>query len=49
MCVEVQADLYLKAASNLDWEIGRVWVSLSIDCLWIVGICAVQIYLVPTF
>jgi len=32
----------------LDWEIGIVGASLSTDSLWIVGVFAVQIFIVPS-
>jgi hypothetical protein len=35
-----------KATSNLDWEIGKLQVSLSIITPWIVGICTGQIFIV---
>jgi hypothetical protein len=37
-----------KAACRLDCGTGKVWASLSIGSLWIVGICAKQVFLVPT-
>jgi hypothetical protein len=36
-----------KVAYSADWGTGKVWASLSIDSLWIVGICRGQIFKCP--